>query len=103
MTRLRLFLLGSTIVWGIAIAVMIKSSVDRLSVPPWGNPVGDDRSPAIADGTQVGQRFVAPYPGLYRIEVWLDPAAVSGPYPLAFHHRRTLVDTSALVGALILA
>ena len=76
MTGRRLFLLGSTVVWLIVLALIVITALDRLSVPPWGNISGDSRSPEIAGSVEVGQQFIAPFPGLHRIEVTLDPASV---------------------------
>jgi hypothetical protein len=58
--------------------------MNRLSVPPWGNPSGDDRTEEVAGSAQIGQQFIAPYPGLYRIEVTLDPAAVASDQPITW-------------------
>lgn len=83
MTGRRLFLLGSTVVWLAILALIVMSSMDRLSVPPWGNVTGDNRSPEIAGPIEVGQQFTAPYPGLYRIDVTLDPATVQNAHPVS--------------------
>ncbi len=72
-------------VWLAAMAVVVKTSLDRLVVPPWGNPVGEGLSAEVAGDTQVGQRFTAPLPGLYRIEVTLDRATARSPHPITFH------------------
>lgn len=87
MTGRRLFVLGLTAVWLLAIALVITSSVDAMPVLPWGNTMGDERSAEVAGDTQIGQRFTAPFPGLYRIEVALDPSAVRGAHQLTFHLR----------------
>jgi hypothetical protein len=84
-TGRRLLILGLTAVWLVAIALVIASSVDAISIPPWGNAMGDERSAEVAGDTQIGQRFTAPFPGLYRIEVALDPSAVHGAHQLTFH------------------
>ena len=78
----RLFLLGSAAVWLSVLVLIVITAVGRLSVPPWGNISGDDRSAEIAGSTQVGQQFIAPFPGLYRVEVTLDPAGVQNPQPV---------------------
>jgi hypothetical protein len=77
----RLFLLGSAIVGLVVLALIVIGAVGQLSVTPWGNISGDDRSAAIAGSTRVGQQFIAPFPGLYRIEVMLDPTTVQNPQP----------------------
>lgn len=64
-------ILGITALWLVALALIVRSSIDRLSVPPWGNPMGDRLSPEVAGDTYVGQLFTAPMPGLYRIEIAL--------------------------------
>lgn len=72
MRRTGLFVLASTAAWLSVLAFTAKISVDRLAVPAWGNTLGDLQSvPADAD-TVVGQTFVAPHPGLYRLELWLQ-------------------------------
>ncbi|MFC2037687.1 hypothetical protein ACFLYD_06950, partial [Chloroflexota bacterium] len=81
----RLFVLASTVVWLTVLAFVFKNSIDRLSVPPWGNPVGDTLSAEIAGTTHVGQQFVAPLPGLKRIKVSLDPATARGTHRVTFH------------------
>jgi hypothetical protein len=80
----RLFLLGATAVWLTILALIVKMSLDRLSAPSWGNQIGESRSEEIAGPVQVGQTFTAPYPGLYRIEVALDPNAVQSSHPVTF-------------------
>jgi hypothetical protein len=85
MTRRRLFVLGSMLAWMIVLVLVVKASVGRLSVPPWGNPVGDNLSAEVAGETQVGQQFTAPFPGLSRIDVALDRATISGDQQIAFH------------------
>lgn len=83
----RLFLLVSMLVWLAIVAFIVIASMDRLSVPPWGNPSGDGRTEQIAGPLQVGQQFTAPYPGLYRIEVTLDPGAVTTAQPITLQLR----------------
>ena len=85
MTKRRLFVLGSTIVWLVAMAAVVKTSVDRGSVPPWGNSLGDDRSAEIERSTHVGQQFTAPFPGLHRVQVALDPATAHAARRVTFH------------------
>lgn len=85
MTRRHLFLIGTTVVWIVALAIVVKIALDRLPAPAWGNPVGDDLSPEVAGSRRVGQRFTAPLPGLYRIEVWLARATASSPHPITLH------------------
>ena len=85
MTGRRLFVLGLTAMLLVAIALVITSSVDAMPVPPWGNTMGDERSAEVAGDTQIGQRFTAPFPGLHRIEVALDPSAVRSAHRLTFH------------------
>jgi len=68
-TTRRLFLAGATLLLLLALALVAKTSLDRLSPPSWGNPVGDSLSPPIDAETRLGQQFTAPLPGLYRIEL----------------------------------
>ena len=83
----RIFLVGSGAVWLIVLAVIVITAVDRLSVPPWGNISGDDRSAEIAGSVEAGQQFTAPFPGLHRIEVILDPSSVQNAQPATFRLR----------------
>lgn len=80
----RIFLLGAFVVWVMILAFIVISALNSLSVPPWGNFSGDDRSAEVAGPVQIGQQFVAPYPGLYRIELTLDPASVQSSQPVTF-------------------
>jgi hypothetical protein len=83
----RLFVLGVTLVWLGALALIGKAAVDRLSVQPWGNGLGDRLSPEVVGATEVGQRFTAPLPGLYRIDVMVESATGAVSRPLLFHLR----------------
>ena len=87
MIRQRAVVVVVALVWLAALALMVKSSVDRLSAPPWGNVVEGDLSPGMAGSTRVGQTWRAPLPGLYRIEVWLQPPRLGDSRPLTFHLR----------------
>lgn len=80
----RIFLLGSVVVWLMILAFIVIGALNGLSVPPWGNISGDGRSAEVAGPVQVGQQFVAPYSGLYRIEVTLEPASVESNLPITF-------------------
>lgn len=83
----------------IVLALLAKSSVDRLSVAPWGNLAGDRRSVEIAGKTHVGQQFTAPMPGLYRIEVALKQGSVRSAQPVTFHLKTSPSSTEALWSA----
>jgi len=83
-------------VWLVALALVVKTSLDRLTVPPWGNPAGDGPPLQVSGETQVGQQFTAPLPGLYRIEVMLDRPATGGSRQLTFHLKTDPAATTDL-------
>jgi hypothetical protein len=85
MTWRRLLYLGTMVLWVILLAFVVKDSVDRLQVPPWGNAAEGESLLEVGGGTNVGQGFVAPLPGLYRIDVPLQWAATGSPQAVAFH------------------
>jgi hypothetical protein len=85
MIRRRLFVTGTLAVWLVVLALVGKISIDRLSVPAWGNPIGDDRSAPVDGSSRVGQVFTAPFPGLYRIEIMLDTGSSPNPRQGTFH------------------
>ena len=85
MTWRRLFVLGTTAVWLVIMILVVFGAVQSISVEPWGNQLGESLSPAVAGTTQVGQQFMAPYPGLHRIEVGLDSASASDTNQVIFH------------------
>lgn len=91
-----LFVLVSTVILMIVLALVAKASVDRLSVHPWGNASGDSRSAEVVGNTRVGQGFTAPYPGLFRIELALDGARVNTPHPVTFHLKTSPSATEDL-------
>jgi hypothetical protein len=68
--------------------LIVYVSIDRLSVAPWGNPIGDTLLAELAGDTRVGQQFTAPFPGLYRIEVTLDRGTSRNEHPVTFHLAR---------------
>lgn len=70
-----------------AMALILKTGVDAVNAPPWGNAVAGDLSPEVAGDTQVGQAWRAPLPGLYCIELFLQPPALPASQPLTFHLR----------------
>ncbi|MEJ2211988.1 MAG: hypothetical protein P8129_23555, partial [Anaerolineae bacterium] len=76
-----------TSVWAIGLAAVAKSALDRLEIRPWGNPMAGSVSPPLAGETRVGQVFVAPMPGLYRLEVSLVPPERDTARPLLLHLR----------------
>ena len=92
----RLFLLASAIVWLIVLVLIVVAAVDRLSVTPWGNISGDERSAEIVGSVKVGQQFVAPLPGLYRIDVTLDPDLVQNPRPAVFRLQDGTDSTNSI-------
>jgi hypothetical protein len=85
MTKNRIFLAGTLIVWLIVLVIIGRAAVNSLSVPSWGNPVRGGQPPEVTEGSEVGQMFTAPLPGLYRIEVDLIKASASSPRKIAFH------------------
>ena len=93
----RRFVIGVLLVVSVlAAAVLLWRLVGRVPVRPWGNPEGATLSPEVRDDTQVGQWFEAPYPGLYRIEVTLDPSSVQSAHLILFQLKTDPTDTDAL-------
>jgi hypothetical protein len=93
------FILGSTALWLMGLALIVKASLDQTSAPPWGNPRGDQLLTAIGEGSQVGQRFTAPLPGLYRIQVGLADATTGDMQPIIFHLKEDKADADDLWSA----
>ncbi len=88
MNRKRLFLLASILLWAIALAAVVKLALDRLPISPWGNPIGGDVPLQLSAASSVGQAFVAPLPGLYRIDVTLGETAAKDTSAVTFHLKR---------------
>jgi hypothetical protein len=82
---LTLALIVLTAAWLAALAALAKGALDGLEIRPWGNPMSDSISAPVAGTTRVGQSFVAPMPGLYRIEVSLVPGDGGAARPVSFH------------------
>jgi hypothetical protein len=95
----RWFYMGVAVAWLMALGLVAKSSLDHLPVEPWGNPIGDGLTPPVAGNVQVGQSFVAPLPGLYRIEVMLDRASAAGTKPITFHLKTDPAAVQDLLAA----
>jgi hypothetical protein len=76
---------GLLAVWLLFMGIMAKSALDRLSVPPWGNPSGSATTLVLAGDTQIGQTFTAPLPGLHRIDLLLDVSSADPAQQIAFH------------------
>lgn len=76
-----------TAAWLVALAIVAKSALDRLEIAPWGNPMSDSVSAPVAGAARFGQLFVAPMPGLYRIEVSLVSGGDGAAGALIFHLR----------------
>lgn len=85
MTRRYVLFAGLMALWLLALGIVAKTAIDKITVPPWGNPIGDRLSVEIAGGTQVGQQFTAPWPGLYGIQVMLDQATATEAREITFH------------------
>lgn len=85
MTRSRLFTLIAALLWLLALSAVAGSSVGRLSVPSWGNPVGDSVAAPVTGQMRVGQTFTAPMPGLSGIDIMLDRATVHSAHQVTFH------------------
>lgn len=85
MTRRLFFLLGSVILVAAVLVLGAGDTVASVAAPPWGNAKGTERSAEVAGDTVVGQQFVAPYPGLHRIDVGLDPTLVKSSHQLTLH------------------
>jgi hypothetical protein len=84
MTR-RYLLVVVIVVWIGVLAFVAKTSIDGLSVPQWGNPIGDSLSPEVAGDLLVGQQFTALLPGLYRIDLTFDRATAAPDREVIFH------------------
>ena len=85
----RLFWFAWPVLTGLGFLIVVFHSLDSLGFE--GQPVNLIRlSPAInlANGTQIGQRFVAPRPGLYRIDVLLYGYFRRNTQPVTFHLRQ---------------
>lgn len=76
---------GLLAVWLLVVGFVAKSALDRLSVPPWGNPSGAATALVLADDTRIGQTFTAPLPGLHRVDVLLDAKAIESGQQVVFH------------------
>jgi len=96
---LALFLVLLTAAWAVALAAVAKNAVDRLEIRPWGNPMGDNVSAPLAGDTRVGQSFIAPMAGLYRIEFSLVPAGGDAAQPVIFHLKASPAATEDLYTA----
>lgn len=57
------------LVWLGCLGAGMANTLSRLSVPTWGNPLGEAQSVEIRDGIRVGQSFTAPQQGLSGIQV----------------------------------
>lgn len=85
MTRQQFFVLASAVLWATALALVVKTSVDRVSAPPWGNQTGGPGVLDLMGGNRVGQQFIAPFPGLYRIDVMMDWATTETEQMVTLH------------------
>lgn len=85
MNKRLVFVLVTGVLWAIAMVLVVKISIDRLSVAPWGNPMGESQLAEVAGDTLVGQQFTAPFSGMYRIEVALDPSTAHNVHWVTFH------------------
>jgi hypothetical protein len=99
LTQHRFFILGSTALWLMGLALIVKASVDQISAPPWGNPRGDQPLTATGEGSQVGQRFTAPLPGLYRIQIGMADAVTGDAQSIIFHLKEDQADAEDLWSA----
>jgi hypothetical protein len=85
MTKRCLSIIGSLAAWLVGLAIVMMISLNGLSVPPWGNPSGNELSPEVAGDARVGQRFIAPLPGLDRIDLWLARSSATDSNGVFFH------------------
>ena len=65
------------LIWLLGLGLGMASVLGRLSVPSWGNPLGEAQSAELNSGSQVAQSFEAPLPGLAGVAVTIDVAASS--------------------------
>jgi len=71
----------------VGVALVTVVALRRVS-PCWSaNDVGGDTRDGVWGDDTVGQTFVSPYPGLYRIDVRLIPAGARAAHPVTFHLR----------------
>ena len=87
MTGRQFFLLGSTVLVMAVLVPVLGNTVASVTAPPLGNALGYERSAEVAGDTQVGQQFTAPFPGLSRVDVGLDPSLTRNVHHLTFHLR----------------
>jgi hypothetical protein len=78
LTRRHLFIMGSTALWLMGLAFIVRVSLNQLSAPPGGNPRGEQWLAATDEGSQAGQRFTTPH----KANLLLDRMAASRPYLL---------------------
>ncbi len=62
------------LLWLVVLVLGMRSVLSRLSVPSWGNPLGDAQSPELGEGSHAEQSFAAPLPGLAGVEVTICAA-----------------------------
>jgi hypothetical protein len=62
-------------------------SLGHVSLPPDGNRVKEVETGEVWGERTVGQTFVASYPGLYRIDIFLDTSDHTDTYDATFHLR----------------
>jgi hypothetical protein len=74
----------------------MTSVLDRQTVQPWGNPIGDALPQEIGEGTTIGQSFIAAMPGLSAIEVTLDTESLTIPQRLTLFLREAPGAASGL-------
>lgn len=79
-----LFVLAAAIA-AVGVLAIVAAALHGFPPPSFGSPVNDARlalRPApIAGAGQVGQAFVAPLPGLYRVQIGLQAGDTAGPAP----------------------
>jgi hypothetical protein len=96
-TRSRLFTLIPALLWLLALSAVVGSSVGRLAVPSWGNPVADSVPAQVTGPIRVGQTFTAPMPGLSGIDIMLDRAAAHSVHQVTFHLKDSFYTPQDLV------
>jgi len=96
MTRRYLLFAAILAAWLIVLSASVKAVVDRIQVPPWGNPAQGTEPIELTGGTRVGQQFTAPWPGLYAIEVGLDRNTAAADQEITFHLKESTAEEQDL-------
>jgi len=70
-----------------ALLLIGRASLERLTVGPIGQPIADTPAGEIHGSITIGQLFIAPYDGLYRIDMLMATYARENTHDVIFHLR----------------